>query len=182
MGRNRFIPAPAGNALCACLCQGLSPVHPRACGERSLSGSACSSSNGSSPRLRGTLFWESDNADSLRFIPAPAGNATTASICRKWVPVHPRACGERVVGMINYYPQFGSSPRLRGTQRPHQTAIPRYRFIPAPAGNARPSNDTCRAPTVHPRACGERQGYTYHANTPTGSSPRLRGTLPARVP
>jgi len=72
-----------------------SAVHPRACGEREMSGVTGPYATGSSPRLRGTrrrLLWRSLRT---RFIPAPAGNAWLYSGDISEESVHPRACGER---------------------------------------------------------------------------------------
>ena len=70
----RFIPAPAGNSCRAASCRPCGPVHPRACGEQFNHGSPNQSSDGSSPRLRGTEQSPSNQRRSARFIPAPAGN------------------------------------------------------------------------------------------------------------
>ncbi|MFW5397406.1 MAG: hypothetical protein XXXNARYT_003134 [Candidatus Accumulibacter regalis] len=51
----RFIPAPAGNAQTHPAQPRTRAVHPRACGERSLSTAVLIRDSGSSPRLRGTL-------------------------------------------------------------------------------------------------------------------------------
>ena len=50
----RFIPAPAGNALRRIDSSRLTPVHPRACGERCNEKREVLEKLGSSPRLRGT--------------------------------------------------------------------------------------------------------------------------------
>ena len=133
----RFIPAPAGNAPpapCRCCSE---TVHPRACGERPCSPRCGRVDSGSSPRLRGTLQVARSPIIGVRFIPAPAGNASSVRVMNAFIAVHPRACGERnqrVCRRRRY--GDGSSPRLRGT--PHRAAsrLPAGRFIPAPAGNA----------------------------------------------
>ena len=51
----RFIPARAGNARPLKLTSGWSVVHPRACGERRVTGAFAAATIGSSPRVRGTL-------------------------------------------------------------------------------------------------------------------------------
>ena len=51
--RRRFIPAHAGNTVCAETTTGAAAVHPRACGEHCLCGDNDRSSGGSSPRTRG---------------------------------------------------------------------------------------------------------------------------------
>ncbi len=95
--------------------------------------------------------------------------------------VHPRACGEHMKDEWLTPPAIGSSPRLRGTRRCRGSGTWRWRFIPAPAGNT-PLRPRYRARcTVHPRACGEHVTSTDAEGLSTGSSPRLRGTLPAGV-
>ena len=71
------------------------PVHPRACGERPVGGPHGDEVVGSSPRLRGTQALQRDFVRVLRFIPAPAGNASQYRTFKGRPPVHPRACGER---------------------------------------------------------------------------------------
>ena len=73
----RFIPAPAGNAKRSWPRGGLLPVHPRACGERETVPRVMMRVHGSSPRLRGTRRASCRMDRSWRFIPAPAGNAST---------------------------------------------------------------------------------------------------------
>ena len=75
---SRFIPAPAGNARTPSPWTRTSPVHPRACGERSAPWLKSSMITGSSPRLRGTPVTFGAGVAWDRFIPAPAGNAMFA--------------------------------------------------------------------------------------------------------
>jgi len=111
-----------------------------------------------------------------RFIPAPAGNASAPWRAGSSGPVHPRACGERPGGAATGDPALGSSPRLRGTPERSANFLDLMRFIPAPAGNARPSASAAPWSTVHPRACGERWDEALIETIARGSSPRLRGT------
>ena len=111
---------------------------------------------GSSPRLRGTDLIPCNDLLNWRFIPAPAGNGAQSHISKSVVPVHPRACGERLDEICSLRWSDGSSPRLRGTVFNQAKPVQCRRFIPAPAGNG-----FCQAVekvqvTVHPRACGER--------------------------
>ena len=152
----RFIPAPAGNALALPALPTCSAVHPRACGERSISICSFASAAGSSPRLRGTHPPSSRASSRRRFIPAPAGNASRAPAWMCRFAVHPRACGERSSRIHETASEPGSSPRLRGTRRASRAA--RVSF------------------TVHPRACGERCTSPSTRTETVGSSPRLRGT------
>ena len=112
----RFIPAHAGNTVLNDLEQGSEAVHPRACGEHSSSGSALATTDGSSPRMRGTLRHGLDRLLDRRFIPAHAGNTVLVGREREQDAVHPRACGEHSSCSPTVLPLFGSSPRMRGTR------------------------------------------------------------------
>ncbi len=157
----RFIPARAGNAATFCLRRSRSAVHPRACGERTITTSAISSAAGSSPRVRGTPRNRSPMEPGRRFIPARAGNAAKPMSPALRAPVHPRACGERRRRDSLRRSAAGSSPRVRGTHIFLQLDV-----------------QGCQ---VHPRACGERRGRTRDEHVDAGSSPRVRGTQ-ARIP
>ena len=111
----RFIPAPAGNIGLAFLSNGLTSVHPRACGEHWSAAAVLSYPIGSSPRLRGTYVVVLPSKERSRFIPAPAGNIHYHWTGYRACPVHPRACGEHEVDQIIHGVLIGSSPRLRGT-------------------------------------------------------------------
>ena len=78
----RFIPACAGNARDNSRgCQVLT-VHPRVCGERGANPMMSSTTDGSSPRVRGTLAHREIGILMERFIPACAGNALNANVKR----------------------------------------------------------------------------------------------------
>ena len=70
----RFIPAGAGNTLSFSGRPTRRPVHPRGRGEHITDTRHSSTSNGSSPRARGTLPGAATDDDVQRFIPAGAGN------------------------------------------------------------------------------------------------------------
>ena len=147
----RFIPASAGNATVGHDTVAVA-VHPRERGER---------------------------------VGARAAPCTT--------PVHPRERGERA-GSVCPLSCHGSSPRARGTRqrsrlRAARGSSPRARgtplsrceplparFIPASAGNARPT--AAARPAVHPRERGERAAAACRCSA-RGSSPRARGTQAA---
>ena len=172
----RFIPACAGNTRCR---HGnvprlrRVPVHPRVRGEHRLFGSkdslhrrfipACAgntsgsghvlSSDGSSPRARGTPIFGHD-----------VHHVSTVS-------VHPRVRGEHWHSSLVLHPLrfIPASPR-----RPP----PRFRrFIPACAGNTRCPAGATGSTTVHPRVRGEHSYEGWLESKKVGSSPRARGTL-----
>ena len=110
----------------------------------------------SSPHVRGTHLRLKPLLDSIRFIPACAGNTFSIRPAVEYSPVHPRVCGEHRAGCCDYECHAGSSPRVRGTPRP-----------PARPSTPRP---------VHPRVCGEHFGQLLPNVPLAGSSPRVRGT------
>ncbi len=132
-------------------------VHPRVCGERARTLGLDALPCGSSPRVRGTLFLIRQRNGYFRFIPACAGNA---SMRQNSPPVN-----------------VGSSPRVRGTRPSKPPQIEPGRFIPACAGNAFTQTMATAPIAVHPRVCGERAGIPLFSISPSGSSPRVRGTL-----
>ena len=172
----RFIPASAGNAAesgSSC-CQ--PTVHPRECGERCAPRASDRMGAGSSPRVRGTRRRNTRRRARCRFIPASAGNAYRLVPGRGDCAVHPRECGERVSGERAKVHRAGSSPRVRGTRSSARSGEERSWFIPASAGNASLPRPRKRAPSVHPRECGERQANIAAYARSGGSSPRVRGT------
>ena len=75
---------------------------------------------------------------------------------------------------------LGSSPRVRGTRNRDHRNRAVERFIPACAGNSRPLPRGRRAPSVHPRVCGELHTQRQPSRSNTGSSPRSGGRRPRR--
>ena len=133
-----------------------------------------------------------------RFIPARAGNTRVELHAARVVSVHPRACGEHNLNLIECHVWHGSSPRVRGTLTRADLHNRLIRFIPARAGNtdlvgairrfAIGSSPRVRGTpvstaqrdsrfSVHPRACGEHIFSLRGAHLLGGSSPRVRGTL-----
>ena len=90
--------------------------------------------------------------------------------------VHPRGSGERRALAPEGAVITGSSPRERGTLRPHPAALAADRFIPAGAGNAKQGKRDRRFVPVHPRGSGERSRWARRSLSLSGSSPRERGT------
>ena len=88
-------------------------------------------------------------------------------------------CGENRGPLVASAPKWGSSPRVRGKPEFRGQIMHTGRLIPACAGK------TC-SPSVrrwmgraHPRVCGENCARPVVAETPAGSSPRVRGKRPA---
>ncbi len=155
--RRRFIPAYAGNTSSCLGVRQATSVHPRVCGEHSLTVISLEFKGGSSPRMRGTHDRQANALQGQRFIPAYAGNTRSSA---------PDRAG-----------RSGSSPRMRGTLRALGPPGEHLRFIPAYAGNTRRSRKSERSRPVHPRVCGEHIACSASAHFGCGSSPRMRGTL-----
>ena len=153
---HRFIPAGAGNTRTRSESVIVIPVHPRGCGEHGYSHSRLTHETGSSPRVRGTPTNNRCVSTFLRFIPAGAGNTSTNTSMSCLSSVHPRGCGEHITQARLNASEHGSSPRVRGTQPLALPVSTGVRFIPAGAGNTRPTM------MLKPSA--------------NGSSPRVRGT------
>ena len=180
--RPRFIPACAGNGVPPRSRETRPAVHPRVCGERTNSPTTHTTSNGSSPRVRGTDPGAVQPRRLQRFIPACAGNGEHPRAVVVVAPVHPRVCGERESEDDPYQLSTGSSPRVRGTDRGTGLPCTPRRFIPACAGNGTPRCSSAASPSVHPRVCGERARRTISKNRSGGSSPRVRGTAAGSRP
>ncbi len=116
LGLERFIPAHAGNTSLWIVNSPLQSVHPRACGEHRIDPADPAETDGSSPRMRGTLCASRRLFGLNRFIPAHAGNTWGGAWQDTRRSVHPRACGEHP--HCRTIPPWlgGSSPRMRGTR------------------------------------------------------------------
>ena len=131
-------------------------VHPRWRGEQSAEKPANPVDNGSSPLARGTASGALPDDDTVRFIPAGAGNRRP---CFASAP------------MVH-----GSSPLARGTDAGAQLLDVEHRFIPAGAGNRTVRLVISPGITVHPRWRGERASVARPTASDGGSSPLARGT------
>ena len=132
---SRIIPADAGNTPCMMSCPYRPGDHPRGCGEHVRPLTEWSNVQGSSPRMRGTLWLRSSRWPAARIIPADAGNTWRVHDLRDWARDHPRGCGEHFLHNNFTLPSQGSSPRMRGTPPPHKWGIAGRGIIPADAGN-----------------------------------------------
>ena len=73
LSKTRIIPAHAGQTPVLSLCIISVADHPRACGANSDNSSTTTSKSGSSPRMRGKLYGRQDSLQTVRIIPAHAG-------------------------------------------------------------------------------------------------------------
>ena len=153
--------------------------------------------HGSSPRVRGTPQGSGRPPCGCRFIPACAGNSSSAWCAGVQSAVHPRVCGELPPTLALNLRYNGSSPRVRGTPGGTRAARRSQRFIPACAGNSGPelftpgtgggSSPRVRGTRRHcwlqpgcdrfiPACAGNSWRERERAHRHAGSSPRVRGT------
>ena len=179
--RKRIIPACAGNAANGMTTPAALADHPRVCGERLGQAFSTGAQSGSSPRVRGTRKTSAHSQGSRRIIPACAGNAVVQVGFLLHRSDHPRVCGERSEKTSSFSLDRGSSPRVRGTPVSLHAGDAGRRIIPACAGNALGDASHGIVKADHPRVCGERKGKDGNVAVKLGSSPRVRGTLCARL-
>ena len=75
----------------------------------------------------------------------------------------------------------GSSPRMRGARFCLRKMVWCTRIIPADAGSTDRRRPGTSADRDHPRGCGEHPSSHHARPFAAGSSPRMRGALPARA-
>ena len=171
----RLIPARAGKTGSRSRACGLSPAHPRACGENPPPARVGDGRCGSSPRVRGKRPPGGPCVPRARLIPARAGKTPPRTGPGCGSRAHPRACGENTSPGCRRARGAGSSPRVRGKLVGVRPQRLRQRLIPARAGKT----PSCGAPpswrTAHPRACGENLSPVPAGWAQDGSSPRVRG-------
>ena len=130
---------------------------------------------GLSPLARGTLYKRGEFMETVRFIPAGAGNSGQGNSITIPCPVYPRwrgelsrmlidtahhrglspLAGELVRQVAMFSAGCGLSPLARGTPLIGNASSLPPRFIPAGAGNSPTHCTLCRRNPVYPRWRGE---------------------------
>ena len=113
----------------------------------------------------------------LRSIPACAGEPLNSTERIKLTQVYPRVCGGTICAPVLALAAMGLSPRVRGNH-PHPEVRPFvYGSIPACAGEPL-ADDGCSCFTaVYPRVCGGTRVVFPRLTPVPGLSPRVRGNL-----
>ncbi len=132
---------------------------------------------GLSPLARGTPILEFVIWTPMRFIPAGAGNSSSAFLCAVSKSVYPRWRGELSCRVSNKRGIRGLSPLARGTPFCSLRALLTHRFIPAGAGNSSWIEPTNQPSPVYPRWRGELCRSPRAGGNGFGLSPLARGTL-----
>ena len=171
-----IIPAYAGNTIQLILCFPPCRDHPRVCGEHQVRDTLYGTTQGSSPRMRGTLGSAIQAPFMLGIIPAYAGNTNDRTPIYRMRRDHPRVCGEHRKRPEGQTAARGSSPRMRGTHASRMISARVKGIIPAYAGNTTDVLGGVRVDGDHPRVCGEHALMASKMPVNAGSSPRMRGT------
>ena len=150
-------------------------VHPRVRGGDAAARSASNNRRGSSPRARGRRRLLLCGGQLHGFIPACAGETTTATSTGPPTKVHPRVRGGDSGRYEASADSTGSSPRARGRLERQEPRGLGAGFIPACAGETPARRVISPGSRVHPRVRGG--DYTLGTRRPAGegSSPRARG-------
>ena len=175
---DRITPACAGNSA-ACRAGGMAAEdHPRVCGEQGGDRGAGCVHQGSPPRVRGTEREYELKTAMDRITPACAGNRLIFRGGAYPLRDHPRVCGEQLESILMHLNNWGSPPRVRGTDRWLRRTLEARRITPACAGNRSSWTPSGTKNQDHPRVCGEQAVLVFREIAMSGSPPRVRGTDP----
>ena len=110
-----IIPAGAGLTYICIICIVIQWDHPRGCGAHSTDRAILTRRQGSSPRVRGSLYMAFTAMFMSGIIPAGAGLTLGAKSRATMRRDHPRGCGAHLYTSNVYLYISGSSPRVRGS-------------------------------------------------------------------
>ena len=173
--RARIIPARAGPTKLTAFIEAVNADHPRSCGANYANRVWHNVVSGSSPLVRGQLWWPVVLVILLRIIPARAGPTSGEVWISSIKPDHPRSCGANSSLVIRPRNRRGSSPLVRGQLAPVETGSAPARIIPARAGPTYPALIGSAIFTDHPRSCGANLVLVPSGILQIGSSPLVRG-------
>ena len=150
-----IIPACAGSTISSMRYRIMAWDHPRMCGEHNDAGYLNGPTTGSSPHVRGALYYiflrhpvkgssphvrgaqrqDRFNQSGFGIIPACAGSTSRRTWTSCMTRDHPRMCGEHHVPVQEYVPAAGSSPHVRGAREADNGRARLAGIIPACAGS-----------------------------------------------
>ena len=133
--RRGLIPTYAGNTCSRLVRLGLGWAHPHVCGEHAAAPTTSAPPLGSSPRMRGTPWFQAQHPEWVGLIPTYAGNTYWRARIRKSWWAHPHVCGEHKGEAEQSLKLEGSSPRMRGTLVRVRGFGRKIGLIPTYAGN-----------------------------------------------
>ena len=174
-GRDRDIPAPAGQPRTCRSGRSQRRGHPRTCGATPHATWPAQQAGGTSPHLRGNRLFCCRIGPYPGDIPAPAGQPSSGPSAARNRPGHPRTCGATHHGRQHRPEQQGTSPHLRGNHPVMDVKERGLRDIPAPAGQPMCTVVPPHTRGGHPRTCGATSLPTPMTAHCPGTSPHLRG-------
>ena len=172
----RIIPAHAGLTPRGPSSAAAQRDHPRACGAHLKLKDVATMLSGSSPRMRGSQQGDGATATKPGIIPAHAGLTRVLALANLESRDHPRACGAHLIHNALRRPEWGSSPRMRGSQVRDNRRDAARGIIPAHAGLTTTGHTRSIKRWDHPRACGAHLVSLSLSQQAAGSSPRMRGS------
>ena len=127
--------------------------------------------------MRGKALSSSSVSSWLRITPAHAGKRSERVHYYLTPEDHPRACGEKLLVILEPPAKVGSPPRMRGKVLfSHLTKWEEW-ITPAHAGKSFSYFFCTRCFRDHPRACGEKLRLHPAGLQLLGSPPRMRGKV-----
>ena len=130
--------------------------HPRVCGEKYPGPLQWSDNKGSPPRMRGKAGRQLGIGGLVGITPACAGKRPSAVWPAGWPGDHPRVCGEKYPGPLQWSDNKGSPPRMRGKAGRQLGIGGLVGITPACAGKRPSAVWPAGWPGDHPRVCGEK--------------------------
>ena len=173
--RWRSIPASAGEAWPPGAAARAVWVDPRERGGSRIGAGHRAVAPGRSPRARGKRRSANPLGTLARSIPASAGEAQRGAHADAGDRVDPRERGGSTARAAPPFQPAGRSPRARGKLAGAPLVAPRWRSIPASAGEANRRPLLKNASQVDPRERGGSALLTFAAIGVEGRSPRARG-------
>ena len=170
-----IIPACAGSTSSTSNWTCGSRDHPRMCGEHPHMPRNKSSSEGSSPHVRGARVPSVMSRVRHGIIPACAGSTSSGHVLERTYRDHPRMCGEHPFQDLRVMTAVGSSPHVRGARYQSVRLVTELGIIPACAGSTPAKTLSSAQRGDHPRMCGEHILAVSSAEALEGSSPHVRG-------
>ena len=172
----RIIPALAGNSYVLSAKFNWRQDHPRTRREQKFLFRVRRHRIGSSPHSQGTVPRNLRIAETVRIIPALAGNSRWNRCSDHCAEDHPRTRREQSSTTTGPYSSSGSSPHSQGTGGREGPPPHSVRIIPALAGNSQHGTGEIRGQPDHPRTRREQRIVRPFNSPHLGSSPHSQGT------